>query len=105
MNEFKNVDVKKIANIYFEGNVVSRNISLSDGSIKTLGVMLPGNYEFSTEKKEYMEILSGEMKLQLRDSKNWETIKEGMSFYVPKNSSFKVEIKKLVNYCCSYLDK
>ena len=52
MNEFKNVDVKKIANIYFEGNVVSRNISLSDGSIKTLGVMLPGNYEFSTEKKE-----------------------------------------------------
>ena len=76
MNEFKNVDVKKIANIYFEGNVVSRTISLSDGSIKTLGVMLPGNYEFSTEKKEYMEILSGEMELQLRDSKNWETIKE-----------------------------
>jgi len=58
-------------------------------------------------KKNVIAIIMKDSKilLQLRDSKNWETIKEGMSFYVPKNSSFKVEIKKLVNYCCSYFDK
>lgn len=105
MNEFENVNVSKIANIYFEGNVISRNISFSDGAIKTLGVMLPGNYEFKTEKREFMEIFSGEMEFQLKDSQDWEIIKDGMSFYVPKNSSFKVKIKKLVNYCCSYFDE
>ena len=62
-------------------------------------------YEFKTEKREFMEIFSGEMEFQLKDSQDWETIKDGMSFYVPKNSSFKVKIKKLVNYCCSYLDE
>ena len=52
MDKYKNVNVDKLANIYFEGNVISRNIFLKDGSRKTLGVMLPGNYEFSTETKE-----------------------------------------------------
>jgi len=56
MNEFENVNVNKIANIYFEGNVISRNISFSDGAIKTLGVMLPGNYEFKTEKKNLWKL-------------------------------------------------
>ena len=105
MDEFENVNVNKIANIYFEGNVISRNISFNDGTIKTLGVMLPGNYEFKTEKREFMEIISGEMEFQLNGSQNWETIKDGMNFYVPENSSFKVKIQKLINYCCSYLDE
>ncbi|MDC6452908.1 pyrimidine/purine nucleoside phosphorylase [Alphaproteobacteria bacterium] len=105
MNEFKNVDVKTIANIYFDGKVISRNISFNDGSIKTLGVMLPGNYEFSTQKKEYMEIFSGELELQLENSSNWKTVKQEMAFYIQKNSSFKVKVKSLVNYCCSYLDE
>ena len=30
MNQIENVNVNKIANIYFEGNVISRNISFSD---------------------------------------------------------------------------
>ena len=55
MNDFKNVNVDKLANIYFEGKVISRNIFLMDGSKKTLGVMLVGEYEFSTESKEFMD--------------------------------------------------
>ena len=43
MENYKNVDVDKLANIYFKGKVVSRNIFLKDGSKKTLGVMLPVN--------------------------------------------------------------
>ena len=47
MDKYTNVNVDKLANIYFEGNVISRNIFLEDGSRKTLGVMLPGKYEFN----------------------------------------------------------
>jgi len=52
-----------------------------------------------------MEIFSGELELQLENSSNWKTVKQDMAFYVQKNSSFKVKVKSLVNYCCSYLDE
>ena len=32
MNNYQNVDVDKLANIYFEGKVISRNIFLKDVS-------------------------------------------------------------------------
>ena len=57
MSEFNNVKVNKEANIYFDGKVISRKIIFGDGSIKTLGVMLPGEYEFNTEKKELMQFI------------------------------------------------
>ena len=104
MDKYKDVNVDKIANIYFEGNVISRNIFLKDGSRKTLGVMLPGNYEFSTETRELMEIISGKLNLKLQNDEDWKSIKDGMSFNIPKNSSFKVEVLELVNYTCSYFN-
>ena len=103
MNNYKNVDVDKLANIYFEGKVISRNIFLKDGSKKTLGVMLPGEYEFNTESKELMEIVSGQLNLKLKDD-DWKLITNGMDFNIPSNSSFKVKVLELVNYTCSYFD-
>ena len=104
MDAYKNVDVDKLANIYFEGKVVSRNIFLKDGSKKTLGVMLPGEYEFNTESREMMEIISGRLYLKLQNDEDWKSIKDGMYFNIPKNSSFKVEVLELVNYTCSYFN-
>ena len=104
MDKYKDVNVDKIANIYFEGNVISRNIFLKDGSRKTLGVMLPGNYEFSTDTRELMEIISGKLNLKLQNDEDWKSIKDGMNFNIPKNSSFKVEVLELVNYTCSYFN-
>ena len=104
MNNFKNVDVDKFANIYFEGKVISRNIFLKDGSKKTLGVMLVGEYEFNTVSKELMEIISGKVNLKLKDDDEWKLITNGMKFNVPKNSSFKLEVLELVNYTCSYFE-
>ena len=49
MSEFKNVTVIKKANVYFEGKVTSRTILFPDGSQKTLGIMLLGDYEFGTD--------------------------------------------------------
>ena len=104
MDNFKNVDVDKLANIYFEGNVISRNIYLKDGSKKTLGIMLVGEYEFNTVTRELMEIISGKVKIKLRDDKEWKLITNGMEFNIPKNSSFKLKVLELVNYTCSYFE-
>ena len=38
--EFKNVVVKKQANVYHGGHVTSRSIITADGEMKTLGIML-----------------------------------------------------------------
>ena len=104
MDNYKDVDVDKLANIYFEGKVISRNIYLKDGSKKTLGVMLKGGYEFKTASREFMEIHSGTLHVKVAGDKDWTLIKEGMNFNVPKNSSFCLEVLTLVNYTCSYFD-
>ena len=104
MDKYTNVNVDKLANIYFEGNEISRNIFLEDGSRKTLGVMLPGKYEFNTDARELMEIISGKLNIKFQNRDNWKLIKKGMNFNVPKKSSFKVEILELVNYTCTYFD-
>ena len=104
MKNYKNVDVEELANIYFEGRVISRNITFRDGTIKTLGVMLPGEYEFKTQSREVMEIITGKLNLMLKFDADWKMIKGGMEFEIPKNSSFKVKVIELVNYTCSYFN-
>jgi uncharacterized protein YaiE (UPF0345 family) len=103
MSEFKNVTVTKKANVYFEGRVTSRTLLFSDGSKKTLGIMLPGEYEFSTDDKELMEILSGELEVLLPGEKTWRTVRGGESFEVARNEKFKLKIKSLTDYCCSFI--
>ena len=103
MSEFKGVTVVRKANIYFDGKVTSRTIIFSDGSKKTLGVMLPGEYEFHTGDKEVMEILSGELDVLLPGEDKWKAIKGGESFDVPANSKFKLKVKTLADYCCSFI--
>lgn len=101
-DQFENVTIVKKANVYFDGKVTSRTIIFPDGMRKTLGFMLPGDYEFNTGAREVMEILSGEMDVLLPGEKDWRTIKTGQSFEVPANSSFKLKLKGTVDYCCSY---
>ncbi|HLO27414.1 MAG TPA: pyrimidine/purine nucleoside phosphorylase, partial [Geobacteraceae bacterium] len=63
MSEFSNVTIVREANVYFNGAVTSRTVLFADGSKKTLGIMQPGEYEFSTGKAELMEILSGDLEV------------------------------------------
>ncbi len=104
MSAFENVTVIKKANIYFDGKVTSRVIKFDDGSRKTLGIMQPGDYEFGTEEKEIMEILAGELEILLPGEKSWQSIKGGESFEVPAKAKFKLKIKTLTDYCCSYIN-
>ncbi len=103
-SEFADVTVQKKANIYFDGKVTSRTLIFADGSMKTLGIMQPGNYEFGTEKKELMEITSGDLEIMLPGADTWQPVKGGESFEVPAESKFSIRIQTVTDYCCSYLD-
>lgn len=103
MSEFKQVTIVKKANVYFNGKVVSRTVRFDDGTKKTLGYMQKGEYEFNTADKEIMEVLGGEMKIQLASQTEWVTYPEGRSFEVPANSSFKIVVVEGADYCCSYI--
>ncbi|HKN19701.1 MAG TPA: pyrimidine/purine nucleoside phosphorylase, partial [Dissulfurispiraceae bacterium] len=103
MSEFKNVTVVKKANVYFEGKVTSRTVLFGDGSKKTLGIMLPGEYEFGTADKELMEIFSGELAVLLPGEEIWKPVKGGESFEVARDSKFKLKVTFLTDYCCSFI--
>ncbi len=103
MTEFNNVTVVKHANVYFDGNVTSRTLRFADGSSKTLGFMLPGEYTFNTSAPEIMEILGGELKVLLPGA-DWRSVKGGESFEVPGKSQFTMKVLKPSDYCCSFID-
>lgn len=103
MDRFENVTIVKKANVYFDGKVTSRTVLFENGDKKTLGMMVPGEYEFGTAEKEIMEILAGELEVLLPGEDQWVTIVGGQSFEVPANSKFKLVVKELADYCCSYI--
>ncbi len=103
MSTFENVSVVKKANVYFDGNVSSRSIIFADGSKKTLGFMLPGEYTFNTADAEIMEIMAGGLDVLLPGSEVWQAISGGQSFDIPANSSFTMKVKTAADYCCSFI--
>jgi purine/pyrimidine-nucleoside phosphorylase len=103
MSEFKDVTIVKKANVYFDGKVTSRTIIFSDGSKKTLGIMLPGEYDFNTADKEIMEIYAGDLDVLLPGTQEWKTIKGPDAFEVPAQSRFCLKVRSLTDYCCSFV--
>jgi uncharacterized protein YaiE (UPF0345 family) len=103
MSEFKDVTVVRKANIYFDGKVTSRSVIFGDGSRKTLGIMLPGEYTFNTDAAELMEIQAGELEVLLPGSSDWKPVKGGESFGVPAKSAFTMKVKTVTDYCCSFI--
>ena len=89
------------ANEYFEGNVKSLGYSASEGN-STVGVMEPGDYEFSTSSHETMIVIEGELQAILPNSEDKKSFKAGEKFEVPANSSFKVTAIGQTSYLCKY---
>lgn len=102
MSKFENVTLVKKANVYFDGNVTSRTVEFADGEIKSLGIMLPGEYTFGTNEAEIMEMMSGELDVKL-PGEEWKTLNTPESFEIGANSSFDVKVKTVTDYCCSYI--
>lgn len=99
---FKNVEVKKQANVYHEGRVTSRTVITPQGEMKTLGVMLPGTYRFSTQAPETIDVTQGHCRVKLADRPSWESYQAGQSFNVPANSHFEIEVVDLLDYVCHF---
>jgi uncharacterized protein YaiE (UPF0345 family) len=103
MSEFKGVTVVREANVYFDGGVTSRTVLFADGTKKTLGIMLPGEYRFTTADPEVMEILSGDLDVLLPGEDAWRTIRGGESFEVAARATFNLRVRALTDYCCSFI--
>ena len=103
MESFKNVELIKKANIYFDGNVTSRTFIDIDGSKKSLGIMMIGEYLFGTAEAEIMEIIEAHVEVRLKGENEWKSYKSGSSFEVPANSSFDIKVLTISDYCCSYI--
>jgi uncharacterized protein YaiE (UPF0345 family) len=102
MSEFTNVTVKREANVFFNGGVTSRTITSSDGSRKSLGIAQPGEFTFTTDGAEVMEILSGQLEVKVGEGA-WRQVKGGEAFDVPPNTTFIMKVSTIVDYCCSFL--
>ena len=104
MTDFTNATITPIANIYFNGSVVSHSILLPDGAKKTLGLIFPGTYHFGTAAPELMEITSGSCDIILDGTDITRTIPTADSFHVPATSGFTITVHEgICQYICSFL--
>ena len=101
---YPNATITKKANVYYDGDVISRTITTEDGQTKTLGFMQAGTYNFKTSAAEIMEILHGECRVRLEGSEDWHIYNAGESFNVPANSEFDIEVADMLDYICHFED-
>ena len=102
--QFAGVTVVTKANVYFDGNVVSHTLLLANNAKKTLGLIRPGSYHFSTGAAERMEIVAGECTVTLDGITGSHLYGAGTHFDVPANSGFTIAVSAgLCEYICSFL--
>lgn len=97
-----NVEIRKRANVYHGGHVTSRTVIMPDGEMKTLGIMLPGTYRFSTEAPERVEVTAGHCRVKREADQEWDEYVSGDSFDIPGHSHFDIEVTDLLDYLCHY---
>ncbi len=88
-------------NEYFEGSVKSLGYNRVNGK-STVGVMEPGEYMFNTGSPETMIVIEGQMEVLPYGEETWKTYRDGNSFDVPRNSSFRVKVAIQTSYLCRY---
>lgn len=98
--EFTNVKIAKEANILYGGNITSRSITFEDGSKKTLGIMLEGEYELNTVNKAVIDINSGVLEVML-PAEDWVEYVAPATFEIAQNCKYKLRVTSLVDYCYS----
>jgi uncharacterized protein YaiE (UPF0345 family) len=102
--EFSGVKAVTKANVYFDGKVVSHTLLFPDGSKKTLGLIYPGKYHFSTDKAELMELVDGGCVVKIDGANASNSYAAGQAFDVPAKSGFDIEVKSgICQYICSFI--
>jgi len=101
-DKIDNISVGKKANVYFDGKCVSHTVHFSDGSKKSVGVILPSTLTFNTGTPEIMETVAGSCRYKIK-GEEWKSCSAGESFNVPGNSSFDIEVtSEPYHYVCHF---
>ena len=97
-----NLSVTTKANVYFDGKCVSHNLTLADGTKKSIGVVLPATLTFNTGAPEIMECVAGSCEYKLADTDAWIKSSAGEKFSVPGNSKFEIRVADAYHYICHF---
>lgn len=100
-----NTRVTTQANVYFDGKCVSHSITLTDGTKKSVGVIMPGTLTFNTGAPEIMECVGGACEYKLDGSNAWVLSSEGEQFSVPGNATFDIRVAaghSAYHYICHF---
>lgn len=89
-------------NSYFDGTVKSLGFEQEDNAV-TVGVMLAGEYTFSTGAPERMTVVKGQLVVKREGESVWHTFNNGDLFEVAGNSSFELKVSVNTAYLCEYL--
>ena len=101
--KFDGVSVVTKANVYFDGKVVSHTVFAADGSKKTIGLIYPGSFNFTTNAAEVMAIVAGACRVRLKGESAWKAYTAGTSFPVAANWAFDIEVESgIAEYVCSF---
>ena len=88
-------------NHYFNDQVLSLSFENSNG-LSSVGVMEPGNYEFSTSQNERMVVISGALLVQREEDLEPLLYSDGEEFHVRHDQTFNLEVTEPTAYLCEY---
>ena len=94
-------------NEYFGGNVKSIGLKVEQpngaAGKATVGVMVPGDYEFGTNCVEVMKVVAGKLTVKLPGASDWKDFPAGTEFRVEANVKFQLKVAVDTAYLCLYL--
>lgn len=88
-------------NEYFDGKVKSISFKTTQGPA-TVGVMAPGEYEFSTSTRELMTVITGALEVKLPGRSKWEVFGPQKTFTIEAGQKFQLMVKEDTSYLCLY---
>ncbi len=94
-------------NEYFQGRVKSIGLTVAgehgSSGKATVGVMVPGEYEFGTNCVEVMKVTAGQLTVKLPGETAWKDFGPGSEFRVAANVKFQLKVAVDTAYLCLYL--
>lgn len=88
-------------NAYFDGKVQSLGYE-RNGRRQTVGVIVPGEFRFTTDGAERMTVVNGELQAKV-GSGAWVTYPAGTAFEVPAKTAFDVKATAPCAYWCEFI--
>ena len=99
------VSVATQASVFFDGKCVSHQLTLADGSRKSVGVILPATLTFNTRVPETMECVAGSCEYRVAGGQDWVKCVAGDRFSVPANTAFDIRVTQgfdAYHYICHF---